>query len=97
MYLTHAELKDNHVAILTFSTGEVRSVDFTLILKNLKNDAAKIVESEYFMKGEAKDGFLQWPNGYAIDPDGLYNASKPYKHTAASSFLARIHEKQSRS
>ncbi len=59
MYLKYAELKDNHTAILTFSTGELRLVDFTPILKNLKNDAAKIVDYEYFIKGEANEGFLQ--------------------------------------
>jgi hypothetical protein len=90
MYLTKAKLKSNHTAILTFDTGEIRSIDFKPILKKLKNDAAAIVDSDFFIKGKAKEGFLQWDNGYTIDPDALYAASTPYRQQIASSFLTKV-------
>jgi len=96
MYLTKAILQDDHTAILTFDADETRIVDFKPILKRLKNDAAAIVKIKYFMTGKAKEGFLQWENGYAIDPDALYAASKPYtQHQVASSFLAKVNFKHS--
>jgi hypothetical protein len=91
MYLTKAILQDDHTAILTFDNGEVRLVDFNPILKKLKNEAKAIVKASYFVTGEAKEGFLQWDNGYAIDPDALYAASK--QHQVASSFLSKIASK----
>lgn len=90
MYLTKAELRKDHRAILTFETGEVRIIDFNPVLKSLKNAAAAIVDASYFIRGNAEDGFLQWDNGYAIDPDALYSESKPYSVQQTASFLAKV-------
>ena len=61
--------------IVTFNSGEKRSVSIDSISTHPM--AKKLKEREYLNQFHIIHGALEWPNGYDICPNRLYEISTP--------------------
>lgn len=63
--------------LIEFENGELRIADFGNYKKRNLGDFADLKNEEYFKTFYIKDGDLQWPNGWDVAPDYLYDISTP--------------------
>ena len=65
--------------LIEFENGELRIVDFSDYKNRNLGDFADLKNEGYFKTFFIKDGDLQWPNGWDVAPDYLYDISIPAK------------------
>ena len=62
---------------IEFENGELRTVDLSNYKERNLGEFSDLKNEEYFKTFFIKDGDLQWPNGWDIAPDYLYDISLP--------------------
>ena len=73
----HAVYLGDYKLLIEFTNGELRIADLSEV-KNEKREAFReLSEVEYFKQFQINDWSLEWPNGYDIAPDYLYQISQP--------------------
>jgi len=65
--------------LIEFENGELRIADFNDYKKRYLDDFSDLKEENYFKIFFIRDGDLQWPNGWNVAPDYLYDISSPAK------------------
>ena len=65
--------------LIEFENGELRTVDFSSYKEKRLGDFSDLKNEEYFKTFFIKNGDLQWPNGWDVAPDYLYDISSPAK------------------
>lgn len=65
--------------LVEFENGELRIADFKDYKKRNLGDFSDLKDEEYFKNFFIRDGDLQWPNGWDVAPDYLYDISSPAK------------------
>lgn len=65
--------------LIEFENGELRIADFSDYKKRNFGDFSDLQNEEYFKSFYVKEGDLQWPNGWDVAPDYLYDISIPAK------------------
>jgi len=78
-YPVNAAYIGNFQLLVEFENGELRMADFSDYKKRKLGDFADLKNEEYFKTFFIKDGDLQWPNGWDVAPDYLYDISIPSK------------------
>lgn len=73
VYLGHFRL------LIEFETGELRIADFSNYKKRDLGNFADLQNEEYFKTFFIRNGDLQWPNGWDVAQDYLYDISTPAK------------------
>ncbi|OGU77751.1 MAG: hypothetical protein A2V93_10775 [Ignavibacteria bacterium RBG_16_34_14] len=63
--------------LIEFENGELRIADFSSYKKRSLGDFSDLKDEKYFKTFFIKDGDLQWPNGWDVAPDYLYDISTP--------------------
>ena len=75
LHVTNAEYVSDYLLKLTFSTGEVRVFDFSVVFD--KGILTKLKDLDYF-KNYTLDGWtVDWNNEIGLAPEYLYEHSKP--------------------
>jgi Protein of unknown function (DUF2442) len=65
--------------LIEFENGELRTVDLSNYKERKLREFSDLKNEEYFKTFFIKDGDLQWPNGWDVAPDYLYDISLPAK------------------
>jgi hypothetical protein len=65
--------------LIEFENGELKIADLSSYKGRKLGDFSDLKDEEYFKSFFIKDGDLQWPNGWDIAPDYLYDISLPAK------------------
>ena len=65
--------------LIEFENGELRTVDFSKYKLRKLGEFSDLKKEEYFKTFFIRNGDLQWPNGWDIAPDYLYDISLPAK------------------
>lgn len=65
--------------LVEFETGELKIADFSSYKNRDMGEFSDLKNEEYFKTFFIKDGDLQWPNGWDVAPDYLYEISVPAK------------------
>ena len=65
--------------LIEFENGELRTVDFSKYKQRKLGEFSDLKNEEYFKTFFIRNGDLQWPNGWDIAPDYLYDISLPAK------------------
>ncbi len=78
-YPVNAAYIGNFKLLIEFENGELRMADFSHYKKRNMGDFSDLKNEEYFKSFFIKDGDLQWPNGWDVAPDHLYEMSTPAK------------------
>ena len=63
--------------LIEFENGELRIADFRSYKKRSLGLFSDLKDEKYFKTFFIKDGDLQWPNGWDVAPDYLYEISTP--------------------
>lgn len=78
-YPINAAYIGNYKLLIQFENGELRIADFISFKKRKLDAFNDLKNEEYFKSFFIKDGDLQWPNGWDVAPDYLYDISIPAK------------------
>ena len=65
--------------LIEFENGDLRTVDFSKYKQRKLGEFSDLKNEEYFKTFFIRNGDLQWPNGWDIAPDYLYDISLPAK------------------
>ena len=63
--------------LIEFENGELRIADLSDYKKRKLGTFNDLKDEEYFKSFFVKNGDLQWPNGWDVAPDYLYEISIP--------------------
>ena len=63
--------------LIEFENGELRIADFSRYLKKDLKSFNDLKTEDYFKKFYVREGILEWPNGWDVAPDYLYDISTP--------------------
>lgn len=75
LHITGAEYLTDYILKLTFSNGEVRVFDFSLVFD--KGILTKLQDKEYFKRFTLDGWTVDWNNEIGLAPEYLYEHSKP--------------------
>jgi hypothetical protein len=74
-YPVNAAYLGNFKLLIEFENSELRIADFSDYKKRDLGDFNDLKNEEYFKTFFIKEGDLQWPNGWDVAPDYLYDMS----------------------
>lgn len=69
----------NFRLLIEFENGELRIADFSDYRDRNLGNFSDLKNEEYFKSFFVNEGDLQWPNGWDVAPDYLYDISIPAK------------------
>lgn len=75
LHITGAEYLTDYILKLTFSNGEVRVFDFSLVFD--KGILTKLQDKDYFKRFKLDGWTVDWNNEIGLAPEYLYEHSKP--------------------
>lgn len=78
-YPINATYIGNFRLLIEFENGELRIADFGDYRDRNLGDFSDLKNEEYFKSFFVTEGDLQWPNGWDVAPDYLYDISLPAK------------------
>ncbi len=78
-YPVNAAYVGNFKILIEFENGELKIADFSNYKKRNLGKFNDLKDEEYFKTFYIKNGDLQWPNGWDVAPDYLYEISMPAK------------------
>jgi hypothetical protein len=80
----HAIYLGDYKLLIEFTNGEIRVADLSELKNETREAYKQIADINYFKQFQISDWSLQWPNGYDIAPDYLYEISQPVEIKAVS-------------
>lgn len=78
-YPVNAAYLGSFKLLIEFENGELKIADFSAYKKRDLGKFNDVKKEEYFKKFFIETGDLQWPNGWDVAPDYLYEISTPAK------------------
>lgn len=82
--------------LIQFENGELRIADFNSYKERNLGDFTDLKDEEYFKAFFIKEGDLQWPNGWDVAPDYLYDISVPAKVVPSQTSAKPLKKKKER-